>query len=99
MPSKFIVEPLDEEERELMESIENEEWISTLTPEIKSRMEEAARNTLNRLAQEGMVIQLSERDLQQIQSKAREHGLPNEALIHHIIHKYLSGELVEVVSH
>ena len=43
---EFDVQPFDEEEQELMESIERGEWVSTMTPETKAELETTARNTL-----------------------------------------------------
>lgn len=40
-------------------------------------------------------IRVSERDLEGVQKKAIEEGLPYQTLIASVIHKYVSGRLVE----
>lgn len=90
--SKKAFEPLDEEEKELMESIDRDEWepVSDLE-EQKLKAMEAARNTLKKNRR--INLRLSEKDYRQIQIKAAEEGMPYQTLIASIVHKYLSGSL------
>ena len=86
-------EPLDEEEREFMESIERDKWL----PVEDSRAEQekavkAARNTLKK--DKRINLRLSQRDYHQIQIKAIEEGMPYQTLIASLVHKYLNGSLV-----
>ena len=55
--------------------------------------QEAARNTLNRMRQ--IQLSLTERDYHLAYAKASEYGLPYPVLLSNIIHKYLTGQLVE----
>ena len=84
----------DKEEQELMESIENEEWISVknLNEEIK-KAKEVARATFTK--SERMNIRITPRDLKGLKIKAMGEGIPYQSLVSSIIHKYLSGRLVE----
>ncbi len=85
---------LDKEERELLDSVEKGEWISV--PDLKNEIKkarESARNTIKR--NKRVYIDLSEKELLNIRTKAVEEGLPYQALLSSIIHKYLSGKLVE----
>jgi predicted DNA binding CopG/RHH family protein len=86
---------LDQEEQELMESVEKEEWqsIPLLTEELK-KSKEYARLTLANHRQ--LNIRLSQKDFTALKAKAIELGIPYQFLISSIIHKYLSGYLVEV---
>jgi len=88
------MKPFDKEEQELMESIENEEWssVENLDEEIK-KAKEVARATFTK--SERMNIRISPRDLKGLKIKAMEEGIPYQSLVSSIIHKYLSGRLVE----
>ena len=85
-------QPLDEEEKELMDSIEKEEWkpIRNLQEE-KEKAVQAARNTLKK--DKRINLRLSQKDYHQIQVKAIEEGMPYQTLIASIVHKYLNGSL------
>ncbi len=89
-----IFEPLDEEERELIESLERDEWQSA--PDLKKRnaeLQQIARNTLAK--NKRITIRISELDLQRIQDKALQEGIPYQTLIASIIHKFNEGTLVD----
>ncbi len=85
--------PVDLEEKELMESIERNEWqpVENLDQEKKHSME-AARNTLKK--DKRINLRLSQKDYHQIQIKAIEEGIPYQTLISSIVHKYLNGSLI-----
>ena len=90
---KTAFQPLDDEEKELMEAIENENWHSVPDPEVeKSKAIEAARNTLKK--DRRINLRLSQKDYRQIQIRAIEEGMPYQTLIASIVHKYLNGALV-----
>lgn len=85
---------LDKTERELLESYENEEWSSVENLESeKSRYEEIARYTIQK--NKRINIRISERDLNGIKLKAIEEGVPYQTLISSLLHKFVSGRLVE----
>ena len=90
--NKKAFEPIDEEERDLMESIEKDEWRSVKNfKEEKEKAELAARNTL--IKDKRINLRLTQKDYHQIQIKAIEEGIPYQTLISSIIHKYLNGSL------
>ena len=82
---------LDDEEKILAESLENEEWISDLTKKEKQKYEAAARYSLNK--QMRINIRMTERDLKKIRAKAIEEGIPYQSLISMLIHKYNEGKI------
>ena len=85
-------EPIDEEERDLMESIEKDEWRSIKHIEKeKEKAIAAAQNTLKK--DKRINLRLTQKDYHQIQVKAIEEGIPYQTLISSIIHKYLNGSL------
>lgn len=96
MMSRFTkknFQPLDQEEKELMESIEKEEWqpVKNLDLEKKAAIQ-TARNTLKK--EKRINLRLSQKDYHQIQLRAIEEGIPYQTLISSIVHKYLNGLLL-----
>jgi len=85
---------LDDEEKELLESVERGEWktVDNLAEE-KAMLREAARNTLRK--EKRINIRLSAKDLFDIQTAAAEEGMPYQTLISSIIHKYAAGTLID----
>jgi predicted DNA binding CopG/RHH family protein len=84
--SKKAFKPIDQEEEDLMKSIERDEWqpVKNIDQE-REKAIEAARNTLN--------LRLTQKDYHQIQIKAIEEGIPYQTLISSLVHKYLNGSL------
>ena len=60
--------PLDEEERELMESIERDEWVPV--KDFKTEQQKAVQAARNTLKKDKRINLLSQRDYHQIQIKA-----------------------------
>jgi predicted DNA binding CopG/RHH family protein len=92
--SKKAFEPIDPEEKELMESIERDEWrpVKNIDQE-KEKAMVAARNTLRK--NKRINLRLTEKDYHQIQIKAIEEGIPYQTLISSIVHKYLNKSLTQ----
>ncbi len=90
--SRTAFEPLDQEEKDLMESIERDEWqpVKNIDQE-KEKAIAAARNTLKK--DKRINLRLTQKDYHQIQIKAVEEGMPYQTLISSIVHKYLNGSL------
>mgnify|MGYP005638763415 CR=1 FL=1 len=89
---KKAFEPIDQEEKELMESIERDEWhpVKNIVQEKKKALA-AARNTLRK--DKRINLRLTQKDYHQMQIKAIEEGIPYQTLISSIVHKYLNGSL------
>ena len=81
-------------EDDILESYENGEWksVANLEDEI-ARYASSAAATLTK--DKRINIRLSSRDLEDIQMRAAEEGMPYQTLIASIVHKYASGRLVE----
>jgi predicted DNA binding CopG/RHH family protein len=90
--SKKAFKPIDQEEKELMESIERDEWqpVKKIDQE-KDKAIAAARNTLKK--DKRINLRLTQKDYHQIQIKAIEEGIPYQTLISSLVHKYLNGSL------
>jgi predicted DNA binding CopG/RHH family protein len=84
----------DEEEKDILESYERGEWrpIKNQKAEIK-KLREYARNTLQK--DKRINIRMSSKDLDQVQVIASQEGIPYQTMISSIIHKYVSGYLIE----
>ncbi len=82
---------LDDEEKELMKSLEKGEWISDFNKSIRKEYQEYAKQSLSK--QKRINIRMTERDLKKIQVKALQEGLPYQSLISMLIHKFNEGEL------
>lgn len=81
---------LDKDEKEIIESYENEEWVSS-GDELKEEIRKAAKNST--LKNKRVNIRLAEKDFGDIQVKAMEEGVPYQTLISSIIQKYNKGDL------
>ena len=90
--NKKAFKPIDNEESDLMKSLETDEWrpVKDFKQQKKAAVE-AARNTLRK--DKRINLRLSQKDYHQIQIKAIEEGIPYQTLISSIIHKYLNGSL------
>ena len=85
---------LDDEERDLVESIERGEWrsVRNLKAEIEKH-QEYARNTLKK--DKRVNIRISARDLEAIQTRAVEDGIPYQTLMASVLHRFVAGRLKE----
>ncbi len=90
--SKKAFKPIDQEEKDLMESIDRDEWqpVKNIDQE-KEKAIAAARNTLKK--EKRINLRLTQKDYHQIQIKAIEEGIPYQTLISSLVHKYLNGSL------
>ena len=85
---------LSAEEKRILERFENDEL--PRAPGAKREMEaarEAARNTFKKTRR--VNLRVTERDFDRAHARAREEGIPYQTLLSSVIHKYLSGRLVE----
>ncbi|MBX3011683.1 MAG: hypothetical protein KF832_09240 [Caldilineaceae bacterium] len=85
---------LDDSEQEILDAFEHNELQPT--PDAAKQIETAkiaARNTT--LKTHRVNLRLTERDFYLAHVKANEEGLPYQTLLASIIHKYLTGRLVE----
>jgi predicted DNA binding CopG/RHH family protein len=91
------VKPLDKEEKELIESIKNDEWEPVKNmDEFKIQAKKYAESTIKK--DKRMNIRISERDLKNLKIRALEDGIPYQTLVSMVLHKYLTGKYIEKVS-
>ncbi len=85
---------LDAEEKELLASYEADEWRSVGNVEKETKTySEYARATFKK--DRRVNIRISSKDLEALQKRALEEGLPYQTLIASILHKFVNGRLVE----
>jgi predicted DNA binding CopG/RHH family protein len=85
---------MDKEERDLLETYERGEWQSIGNFENEAqRYKEYARATFRKDAR--INIRISSKDLEALQKRALEEGIPYQTLIASVLHKYVSGRLME----
>ena len=83
---------LNNEEKEILESYDKNEWKPVKKLKIqRKRYQKYAQATFKK--DKRLNIRISSKDLEGIQKKAIEEGLPYQTLISSIIHKYVSGRL------
>ncbi len=87
---------LTREEQEILESYDNDEWVSMATSDRMAELKSYAKATLAK--DKKITLRLSSLDLEAIQAKAIEEGIPYQTLISSILHKYVTGRLVETSS-
>ena len=83
---------IDKEEKGFIESYNRGEWRSAKDKKLPKYVK-AAKESLNK--NKRINIRLTSKDLNDIQIKAMEEGIPYQTLISSLIHKYNSGKLVE----
>ncbi len=84
---------LDKEEKEILESYENDEWVSVSSPDEISHYQAAAKATFNK--NKRVNIRISGVDLELIQERALMEGIPYQTLMSSILHKYVNGRLTD----
>lgn len=85
---------IDNEEKEILNDYENDEYIeiSDMGKEIEKHTEYAKATFLKN---KRINIRISQRDLEYVQRRALEEGIPYQTLIASLIHRYISGKLIE----
>ena len=82
---------LTSEEKELLESYENEEWESVLDDKNLVKYKAAANATFKK--DKRVNIRISGKDLELLQERALIEGIPYQTLMSSILHKYVYGNL------
>ena len=85
---------LDSEEMELLGSLESGEWnsVDNLEDELISH-QNIAKSTLKK--DKRVNLRMSSKDLEAIKTYAVEEGLPYQTLMSSVLHKFVTGRLVD----
>lgn len=85
---------LDKEEQEILNAYQKGKVrISKDRTKEVVRLRRAAKNTL--MKNRRVNIRISSKDLDDLQVKAAEEGLPYQTLMSSVLHKYVNGRLIE----
>ena len=85
---------MNKKEKSVLKSVEKDEWKSVRGVKGKiKKYQEYAKATFRK--DKRVNIRISEKDLVGLQKRAVEEGLPYQTLISSILHKFISGRLIE----
>ncbi len=84
---------LDQEEQDLLKSIENDAWVSI--PNVQFEIQRFQEIAKQQVSIQRLELQISTQDFDRMYSLANQLGLSVSSFAQNIIHKYLQGELVE----
>jgi len=87
---------LSKEEKQILKDFEAGEFKSILTPKRKKMLQAAAEETFKK--DKRINIRISSRDLESLQRRALEEGIPYQTLVSSILHKYVSGGLHDIMA-
>ena len=92
---KYNPEYHDQEEKELMEDIEkiDLDQVSRLTQKEQKAFKEAAKRHIRKATK--MNIRIDPYELEKIKKQATKEGLKYQTFIKSIIHKYITGQLID----
>ena len=92
-PRRRTMNPLDQEEQEILEAFEAGTLRSVATAAERSRLEASARSTASK--DQRINIRLTSEDLGALRARALQEGIPYQTLISSVLHKYVSGRLLD----
>jgi len=87
---------LSKEEKEILKDFEADEFKSVLTPRRKKMLQEAAEEAFKK--DKRINIRISSRDLESLQRRALEEGIPYQTLVANVLHKYVSGGFKDLMA-
>ncbi|NBB91016.1 MAG: antitoxin [Spirochaetes bacterium] len=96
MSERYDPEYVDEEEKELIEQLDDLDTGALERPsrQRQNELREAAREHLKNRATK-MNIRIDAEELERIKRQAEKEGLRYQTLIKSVLHKYVTGQLVE----
>lgn len=82
---------LSKEKKNILDSIENNNWKSV--PNLEKRKKELEKIASNTIRKDKRInIRISNRDLLELKRKAFEEGLPYQTYVASILHKFVNGK-------
>lgn len=85
---------LDHDEQALLAAFEADEFESDMTEARKAYLAQAAEEASRK--DRRINIRISSRDLEALQRRALEEGLPYQSLVSSVLHKYVSGGFKDI---
>jgi predicted DNA binding CopG/RHH family protein len=87
---------LSKEEKEILKAFEAGEFKTDLMPRRKKMLQASAEETSRK--DRRINIRISGRDLEALQRRALEEGIPYQTLVSSVLHKYVSGGLHDIMA-
>ena len=87
---------LNKEEKEILQDFEAGEFKSVLTQKRKNNLQAIAEETFKK--DKRINIRISSHDLESLQRRALEEGIPYQTLVSSVLHKYVSGGLQDIMA-
>ena len=87
---------INREDQELLEAFEAGEFKSDLKNDRRTQLAQLAEATIKK--DKRINIRISSRDLEALQRRAIEEGLPYQSLVSSVLHKYVSGGLKDIAA-
>jgi predicted DNA binding CopG/RHH family protein len=87
---------LSKEEKQILKGFEAGEFKSILTQKRKKMLQAVAEETFKK--DKRINIRISSRDLESLQRRALEEGIPYQTLVSSVLHKYVSGGLHDILA-
>lgn len=91
--SSKAFEPLDDEERYLMEAIEQGKTRTLSEKEMKEELKKIPKVIKGPVAR-NVTIHMQQEDIDGMKEKAARAGIPYQTLINSVIHRYLNGGII-----
>ncbi|MCK0745855.1 CopG family antitoxin [Chromohalobacter nigrandesensis] len=85
---------LNNEEQALLDDYDADEFVSELDNERREYLAQTAADAFKK--DKRINIRISQRDLEALQRRALEEGLPYQSLVSSVLHKYVSGGLKDI---
>jgi len=85
---------LNPEDQEMLDAFESGELKSDLQDERRTQLAKLAEETIKK--DKRINIRISSRDLEALQRRALEEGLPYQSLVSSVLHKYVSGGFKDI---
>jgi predicted DNA binding CopG/RHH family protein len=85
---------LNPEDQEMLETFDAGEFESALKDERRTQLAQLAEATIRK--DKRINIRISSRDLEALQRRAIEEGLPYQSLVSSVLHKYVSGGFKDI---
>lgn len=82
--------PLDEYENELLESVENGEWVSKGNVDERLKVLQSYIKNQNKKA---ISIRVNENDIYELKKKALENSIPYQNIIQMLIHQFATNKI------
>jgi len=85
---------LNPEDQEMLEAFEAGEFVSDFKNERRTQLAKLAEETIRK--DKRINIRISSRDLEALQRRAIEEGVPYQSLVSSVLHKYVSGGFKDI---